>query len=130
MSGQWVYIVAIAIGSAAGGVLRFLAREYLPQIIPLNFPLATLTVNVVGCFIAGIFLIYWQGSQVSPVLKAALMIGFLGGLTTFSTFSLDTLMLFQEHQYVKAITNIALNMALSLFAVFLGAWIGGRITQI
>ncbi len=130
MSGQWIFVVAIALGSAAGGVLRYLAREYLPQVIPLSFPLATLVVNVVGCFIAGILLVYWQSCQVAPVLKAALMVGFLGGLTTFSTFSLETLLLFQEHQYIKAITNVALNVALSLFAVFLGAWIGDRITQI
>ncbi|WP_144394800.1 fluoride efflux transporter CrcB [Pleionea sediminis] len=130
MSAQWIYIFAVASGSALGGVLRFLTREYLPVLVPIDFPIGTLVVNVLGCFVAGILLIYWQGVQVNPVLKAAIMIGFLGALTTFSSFSVDTLVLFQEQQFIKAVTNVALNMALSLIAVFLGAWIGGRITQI
>ena len=67
--------------------------------------------------------------MVSPVAKAALMVGFLGALTTFSSFSVDTLLLIEQQKLLKALLNIALNMSLSLIAVFLGAWIGGRIGQ-
>lgn len=129
MSGQSIILLAVALGSAAGGVLRYLVREWSLQWLPSSFPYGTLIVNVVGCLVAGCLLSYWQQTMVSPVVKASLMIGFLGALTTFSSFSVDTLLLIEQQKLLKAMLNIALNMSLSLIAVFLGAWIGGRIGQ-
>ena len=129
MSGQSIILLAVALGSAAGGVLRYLVREWSLQWLPSSFPYGTLIVNVVGCLVAGYLLSYWQQTMVSPVVKASLMIGFLGALTTFSSFSVDTLLLIEQQKLLKAMLNIALNMSLSLIAVFLGAWIGGRIGQ-
>lgn len=122
-------IIAVALGSALGGVTRFLTREYLPKLFPVDFPIGTLTVNLVGCLVAGFLFTYWQDHQVSQTTKAAIFIGFLGALTTFSSFSLDTLVMVQEQEMAKAGFNIALNLLLSLFAVFFGAWIGGRISS-
>ncbi|PWK53266.1 fluoride efflux transporter CrcB [Pleionea mediterranea] len=129
MSGQGIILLAVAIGSAAGGVLRYLVREWSVYWFSSSFPYGTLIVNVVGCLVAGCLLSYWQQTMVSPVAKAALMVGFLGALTTFSSFSVDTLLLIEQQKLLKALLNIALNMSLSLIAVFLGAWIGGRIGQ-
>ncbi len=124
-----VYIIAVALGSALGGVLRFLVREYSAYWLPLDFPLGTFIVNVVGCALAGFLFVYWQQVTMSPVFKAAIMVGVLGALTTFSTFSIETLQLIQQQQLVKAAINIALNVTICMIAVFFGAWIGGRIVQ-
>ncbi len=123
------YIIAVALGSALGGVLRFLVREYSAYWLPLDFPLGTFIVNVVGCALAGFLFVYWQQVTMSPVFKAAIMVGVLGALTTFSTFSIETLQLIQQQQLVKAAINIALNVTICMIAVFFGAWIGGRIVQ-
>ena len=127
MERSWVVILAVAVGSALGGVARLLTREYLPKLVPLDFPVGTLTVNVLGCMLAGFLFTYWQGQHINPTTKVAVLVGFLGALTTFSSFSLDTLVMVQDEQFAKAAVNIVLNLMLSLIAVFFGAWIGGRI---
>jgi len=127
MSMHWALLIAVAFGSAIGGVARFLIREYLPLWLNVDFPIGTLTVNVIGCLLAGVLMSYWQAVIVSPVFKAAILVGFLGALTTFSSFSVDTLALVQEQNYAKAGLNIFVNMTFSLIAVFFGAWIGGKL---
>jgi CrcB protein len=122
-------VLAVALGSAIGGVLRFLLRELTTYWLPIDFPLGTLMVNIVGCFFAGVLFTYWQQVSVSPVFKAAVMIGLLGALTTFSSFSIETLMQIQQHNLLKAGLNILLNVTICMIAVFFGAWIGGRIGQ-
>jgi CrcB protein len=124
-----IYILAVAVGSAIGGVLRFLIRELTTYWIPIDFPLGTLLVNVIGCLLAGVLFAYWQQVSVSPVLKASIMIGLFGALTTFSSFSIETLMQIQQHHILKASLNIVLNVCICMIAVFFGAWIGGRIGQ-
>ncbi|MCO7222754.1 fluoride efflux transporter CrcB [Pleionea sp. CnH1-48] len=129
MSTQWIYVFAVAIGGALGAVTRFLVREYLPLLVPVSFPLATLLVNVVGCFLAGLCLMYWQQAMVSTAMKLAIMIGFFGALTTFSSFSVDTLAMIENDQWLAALANVLLNVILSLIAVFAGAWLGVKIGQ-
>ncbi|NVJ49424.1 MAG: fluoride efflux transporter CrcB [Gammaproteobacteria bacterium] len=127
MSITWPVVTAVALGSAFGGVSRYWLRESLPQWIKFDFPLSTLLVNVVGCLLAGVFMVYWQNSSVSPAIKTGVLIGFFGAFTTFSAFSADSWLLIQQDEYIKAGINIVLNMTLSLVAVFFGAWIGGKI---
>lgn len=128
-------ILLIALGSAIGGVLRFLNYEFFNFLAKNNFlnnslltnkfPLATLSVNVIGSLLAGIlyFFIIKNFENFSPLLKNFLMIGFLGGFTTFSAFSLDFFRLVQANQISYALIYVLLSIALSLLAIFGGFYL-------
>ena len=121
---------------AGGGALGAVCRWGLTAALrPLHeFPFATLSVNALGCLLAGVLLggFGLDRERLSDEPPLALMVGFLGALTTFSTFSTDTLILFRRGGAVgPALLNVALNVVLSLGAVVLGArlgeaWLGGR----
>jgi len=83
------------------------------------FPIGTLTVNVLGSFLIGFLYLYFE-QTIAPLQKAMLVTGFLGALTTFSTFSLETMLLLQDGLHLKALLNILLNVTLSLLATFAG----------
>ena len=106
-------LIPIALGGALGSVLRFLT------VAAFGAPLATLAVNVVGSFLmgAGFVLLAGRGSVAGPLL----MTGVLGGFTTFSAFSLDTLKLWQSGQVPQAAAYVAASVGLSLLAVAAGA---------
>ena len=124
-------ILLIALGSALGGVLRFLNYQFFNflaknnSLISNKFPFATLSVNVIGSLLAGIlyFFIIKNFENFSPLLKNFLMIGFLGGFTTFSAFSLDFFRLIQANQISYGIIYAISSVFISLFAVFLGFYL-------
>jgi CrcB protein len=124
-------ILLIALGSALGGVLRFLNYEFFNflaknnSLISNKFPFATLSVNVIGSLLAGIlyFFIIKNFENFSPLLKNFLMIGFLGGFTTFSAFSLDFFRLIQANQISYGIIYAISSVLISLIAVFLGFYL-------
>ncbi|MEE4246405.1 MAG: fluoride efflux transporter CrcB [Kangiellaceae bacterium] len=120
-------VIAVALASALGGVARFMIREYASKWFGLAFPYSTLIVNTIGCFTAGVLIVYWQHSHIPSIYKTAVTVGFLGAFTTFSAFSVDTLALYQQQEWLKMTLNITTNLGFSLIAVFFGAWIGGRI---
>ncbi|KZW99527.1 fluoride efflux transporter CrcB [Pseudoalteromonas luteoviolacea] len=111
----------IAMGGAFGACLRFLISDIVLKLAGKGFPFGTLTVNILGSLLMGILygLIEKQIIEVSPA-KALVGIGFLGALTTFSTFSMDSLLLLQQGQIVKMALNITLNVVICIFM----AWIG------
>ena len=115
--------VAVAIGSAVGGVLRLWTTAWIARALPMHLPLGTLFVNVSGSFaigaVAALFLGRWQGSA-ATVWPPLLMTGLLGGFTTFSAFSLQTLLLMQQGRWVEAVINVVLSVVLCLGAVWLG----------
>lgn len=115
--------VVVAIGSAVGGVLRFWTTTWIARVLPTHLPLGTLLVNVSGSFAIGVmaalFLGRWQASA-ATVWPALLMTGLLGGFTTFSAFSLQTLLLMQQGRWIDAATNVVLSVVLCLGAVWLG----------
>lgn len=119
----------VALGGALGSVLRFWVKQWLPQISANQFPLSTLTVNLTGCFFAGLVYFWLQqsGSEWSQGRSAFFFIGFLGALTTFSAFALDSLLLFNQGETIKLLISIFTNCVLCLLCVFVGAWLGGRI---
>lgn len=125
---NWAVIGAIGVGGALGAVLRFKIRDFSEWLLGEQFLYGTLIANVLGCFLAGFLMSYWQNAQVSLTLKEGVMIGFLGALTTFSTFSLETMYLLQQQVWLKAGMNIAGNLVLCLLFVFVGAWLGGRMS--
>lgn len=108
----------IALGGAAGSVLRYLMAT------AIGAPLGTAAVNVLGSFVIGLLFIL-LGREGWQVL---LMTGLLGGFTTFSAFSLDTLKLIERGQPLQALAYVAGSVALSLLAVALGAAIARSLT--
>ncbi len=114
-------IIFIGIGGFFGAIFRFLISTFVQKISFSFFPVGTLSVNVLGSFIIGFLALYFE-QMVSPNYKALFITGFLGALTTFSTFSLETVSMLQSSEYMKAILNISLNVIFCLIAT-----IGGMI---
>ena len=113
-------ILLVAFGGSIGAVLRYLISIFMIQVFGSSFPFGTLLVNVIGSFFMGVIYALGQMSHISPELKAFIGIGLLGALTTFSTFSNETLLLMQEGDWLKATLNVVLNLSLCLFMVYLG----------
>ncbi|BAJ02264.1 fluoride efflux transporter CrcB [Shewanella violacea] len=113
-------VVFVALGGAIGAVFRYLISIFMLQLFGSAFPFGTLLVNILGSFMMGIIYALGQVSEVSPEIKALVGVGLLGALTTFSTFSNETLLLIQSGAWLKAFLNIALNLCLCIFMVYLG----------
>ncbi|WJG11172.1 fluoride efflux transporter CrcB [Aliiglaciecola sp. LCG003] len=111
----------IAMGGAAGACLRFFLSQLMLQWFGKGFPFGTLLVNVVGSFCLGLVYSLIEQGQIEIVLwRTTVGIGFLGALTTFSTFSVDTLLLLQQGLWLKGLLNIFLNLICCLMAAWLG----------
>jgi len=121
-------ILAIAGGGALGAVLRFGMSNVVYRMLGREFPYGTLAVNVLGSLLMGfLFVVLLERIVVSAEWRAALLVGLLGAFTTFSTFSFETLALFEGGEPVKAITNIALSVFLCLAATWLGLSLGRQL---
>lgn len=115
--------VWIAIGSALGGVARYWCSGVAARMIGETFPWGTLIVNVVGSFIIGFFAtLTGPDGRVfaSSAARQFVMIGFCGGYTTFSSFSIQTLNLVQDGEWLRAGGNIVGSVVLCLVAVWAG----------
>jgi CrcB protein len=113
----------VSLGGAIGSAARFWVSGMVAQRYGQTFPLGTLTVNVTGSFIIGLFgaLTDPDGRWlVTPSFREFFMIGVCGGYTTFSSFSLQTLALAQEGEWLRAMTNSLASFVLCLIAVWLG----------
>ena len=113
-------LLLIALGGAAGSVLRYLVGGRVQHFAPHGFPLGTLVVNVLGCFLIGIFIRQFMNVQTHNYVRALLVVGFCGGFTTFSAFSMETVGLIEGGEYPRAFAYVLLSVALSLTATFAG----------
>lgn len=113
-------LLFVALGGSIGAVLRYLISIFMLQVFGSSFPFGTLLVNVLGSFLMGVIYALGQLSHISPELKSLVGVGLLGALTTFSTFSNETLLLMQEGYWLKAILNVLLNVTICLVMVYLG----------
>ncbi|CAA6804922.1 MAG: CrcB protein [uncultured Sulfurovum sp.] len=120
-------LLAVGIGGFVGAILRFSISNWVNSLSSSSFPFGTLCVNVLGSFVIGFLFLYFQQVNLSVYQKSLLITGLLGALTTFSTFSLDTVLLMQAELYVKALSNVLLNVALSIGATLLGMIIFKRL---
>ncbi|MCX7889907.1 MAG: fluoride efflux transporter CrcB [Rhodobacteraceae bacterium] len=112
-------LIQVALGGALGASLRYLSNVASMRLFGPSFPWATVFVNVLGSFLMGVLavtLAHKGGTRFAPFL----MTGILGGFTTFSAFSLDTLTLWERGQVVPAALYVAASVALSLAAIVAG----------
>ncbi|MDH5471762.1 MAG: fluoride efflux transporter CrcB [Gammaproteobacteria bacterium] len=115
-------LLYVAIGGALGAMLRYGISSGIYAWFGRSFPYGTLVVNVIGSFAIGIFsILLIQKFNVSHELRLALVVGVLGALTTFSTFSWDTLDLMQQGLMQRAFLNVLLNVVLCIAAAWVGA---------
>jgi CrcB protein len=121
-------VLAIALGGAAGSVLRYWTSLGAHHLFGRGFPYGTLAVNVLGSLAIGIlYVLLVERSSLGVEWRAALITGFLGGFTTFSAFSLETMMLLEQAEHLKAVLNIAVSVALCLAAALIGLYAGRQL---
>ncbi len=114
-------ILAIGAGGAIGAVARYLMASGIGRWIGVSFPYGTLAVNVLGCFLMGVLVEYLAlRFTVSPAVQAFVTTGLLGGFTTFSAFSLETVLLFERQAYDMALLYVLASVALSIGALVAG----------
>ncbi len=109
----------IGLGGFLGAISRFLLSSFVQKSSDTLFPVGTLSVNVLGSFIIGFMALYFE-EMIAPEYRALVITGFLGALTTFSTFSFETVILIEESAYLKAGANIAVNVLFSVTATIVG----------
>jgi CrcB protein len=118
-------LLTIAVGGALGSVLRFVMSQGINQWTGIKFPYGTLCVNVLGCLLIGFLsILFIERLATSPIWRATVLIGFLGGFTTFSSFSLDTFNLFEQGYWTSALLNVVSSLVLCLLATAIGVYIG------
>jgi CrcB protein len=122
----------VALGGSLGALARYGVGLIFPPTSGRQFPIATLVVNLVGCFLIGLIgqllqrfaaeasVKHGEGTLLVDTLRHLVIVGFLGGLTTFSAFGWDTTQLFLEDRPLLALANIAANLLAGLIAVWLG----------
>lgn len=121
---SWLWV---GLGSALGGMARYAVSGWVSQRAGESFPWGTLLVNASGSFLIG-FIFVLTGAEgrlrLDPAGREFILLGLLGGYTTFSSFSLQTLNLARAGQWSWAAANIFLSVAICLIAVLLGFWLG------
>jgi CrcB protein len=111
-------LMIIGAGGFLGAISRYLIAGFVQNHSGTLFPIGTLSVNVLGSFIIG-FAAMFFAQVVEPEYKAFVMTGFLGALTTFSTFSLENVNMLQDGDYMKVALNLFLNVSLTITATLL-----------
>jgi len=114
-------ILLVAAGGGFGAVSRYLISLWAAEKIGTAFPYGTLIANIVGCFIIGVFMtLVTERVIVNPYWRLLITVGFVGGLTTFSSFSYETFKLFGDTGFNMAMYNILANMVFGFFATWAG----------
>lgn len=123
----------VFLGGGIGAVCRYLVTTHVGARFGTIFPLGTLAVNTAGSFLMGLIMgllllmVERTGSDLSEAARLLLTVGFLGGLTTFSSFSMETVTLLRGGSYFYALLNIGSNVGLGLLAAVLGLTLAARL---
>jgi CrcB protein len=119
----WTYF-AIAVGGTLGCWARYAMSNLVQTIYGRDFPYATLSINLLGSFLMGfLFIETLERLTISPALRTGILTGVLGGYTTFSTFEMETLLLVEQGEPVRAVLYIVLSVGLGFLCAFGGAYI-------
>lgn len=114
-------LLYIALGSALGGIARYLLGGLVQRLAGGTFPVGTLLINITGSFLLGLLYRYAADSAaITPEMRAFLTIGLCGGYTTFSTFSYETVRLIEDGEAARALAYIGLSVVLSVGGAMLG----------
>lgn len=113
-------LLLIGAGSFIGGISRYLLSQLIQSKDGLNFPFGTLSVNLIGCLLIGIVFGIAEKGNMSNEVKLFLATGILGGFTTYSAFSNETVMLINSGQNVQAMTYVLVSVVAGLLLTFLG----------
>lgn len=125
MVAMWVRILSIGAGGFLGAIARYLLAKGVERYFKGTFPLGTLVVNLIGCFILGFILtVTLRKGVMHPDLRLAITTGFIGAFTTFSTFTYETLALFEGSHNLLALGNVLLSVVLGLALGWLGIMAG------
>jgi len=117
-------VILVFVFGGVGSLMRFGISSYTKTIIGITFPVGTLIVNCLGSFMFGlIWSLASEKAVLSPQLSSVILIGFAGALTTFSTFSFDTIQLFKNDHIELAIANVLLNNLLCLGFLLVGTMV-------
>lgn len=120
---MWTY-AAIACFGVLGCWARYAQTNLVQTVYGRDFPYATLSINVMGSFIMGfLFIETLERLTLSPALRTGILTGFIGGYTTFSTFEMETLLLAESGEVLKAVLYMVLSVVLGFVAAFGGAYI-------
>ena len=115
--------IAIFLGGGLGALSRYWVALSLKS-LDLNFPIATLTVNIIGSLILGfVAAMFWTKAPFHPTIKLAITVGFCGGLTTFSTFSWETFDMIKQGDYLLAFLYTVISVLACVLAISLGAFL-------
>lgn len=121
-------VMAIAVGGAVGSVLRYWLSTWVYALAGRGFPYGTLVVNVLGCLVMGVlFVLLVERMGENTLLRAGLLIGVLGGFTTFSTFSIETFNLIEQGAWLRAVANSVASLVLCIGATWGGVIIARQI---
>jgi len=119
-------VLLVAIGGAIGAAARYLVGAWLSSLLGSDFPWGTFFINVTGSFLIGVVLVLVQGGALPAGARLFVAVGILGGYTTFSTYSYETLGLVSDGNLVGALLNALGQVVLSLVSVYLGV-VAGRL---
>ncbi len=121
-----VDLLLLFLGGGTGTLVRFMISQITMKSYPAFFPAGTLIVNVAGSFVIGILGALYLNNHISLTAKLLLMTGFLGGFTTFSSFSLEVLQLIQMQKFSVALLYVMVSNILGLGLCFLGFTLAGK----
>ena len=117
-------VLIVFAGSGLGGVARYGMQTWIFRIYPFTFPLGTFVVNILGCFLIGLFYaLSEKGNLLTPEWRLALTTGFCGGFTTFSTFAYENMSLLRTGDYLFFGLYILASVVLGIAAVYLGIFV-------
>lgn len=120
--------LAIAIGGVLGCWARYSMTNLVQAIYGRSFPYATLSINVLACFLIGfIFVETLERLTISPVLRIGILTGFIGGFSTFSTFAMETVLLAEQGEIWKSALYVALSALLGILSTVAGVYVARKL---
>jgi CrcB protein len=120
-------LLIIFVGGGLGSIARYLISKAIKEQFISAFPWSTFTVNIVGCFLIGIFISLVERYRLNPIWSLLLATGFCGGFTTFSSFAYENYALLKEEDYLIVFVYSMMSILWGLAATFLAFWIVRKI---